>query len=210
VFYSKCNSAALRFGDVIHGFPLCSAVINKPPLALVDYKYHLDVEIPEFSVVLSPCCSIGPSTISICPLKPVLKTFFKNPHFVDDLTTLNRFLAPDKTVPPEEWEALEEEKKQRMKPGYMFYPLFVYAPHALLPTYDVTIRGETINVGHHMVDFRDAVKVKCGEIKSAKDAPLRLKKLELSVETRRDLREKLGAYFHRPAEEDEAVLGAVR
>ena len=56
-----------------------------------------------------------------------------------------------------------------------------------------------------MIDFRNTYKLCCDTINSAKDAPLKTKVLQISVETRKELREKIAFYFGRPAPEDEAL-----
>jgi hypothetical protein len=53
-----------------------------------------------------------------------------------------------------------------------------------------------------MIDFRRMHKVECDRIANAKQAPLDTKILQLSVDTRAELREKLAAYFWRVPAED--------
>ena len=92
-----------------------------------------------------------------------------------------------------------------MEPGgsYAFVDFFVYAPHGLLPTYTIRWNGEDRAIGHYRIDFRKMYKVDCDEVVDPKNTPKRVKRLQLSIDVRKQLREKLSHYFGRPAREDE-------
>ena len=79
----------LRFGDVLKGYIAVTPSIKGPILKVstLNEGYNIDVNLPIFSAVLSPCCSIGHATISLTPLIEVRKSFFDNPYFAEDLTT---------------------------------------------------------------------------------------------------------------------------
>ena len=90
----------------------------------------------------------------------------------------------------------------------------IYAENSRLPDYDVTVRQETFNSSYHMIDFRNASRVKCGciihEEEKGKynnyDELMRkvnnAKILELHPLTRESLRLKLAHYYRRIPDED--------
>lgn len=94
MFYEGTIDKALRFGDVLEGYVSVTPKINNPFFNKGDYNYHIDIALPSFSVVLSPCCSIGEQKISLTPLIEIRKTFFSNPYFAQDLTRINRRMKP--------------------------------------------------------------------------------------------------------------------
>jgi hypothetical protein len=73
----------------------------------------IDVFLSAFSVIMDPCCQIGDQSISLTPLLPIKKPFFANPYLKEDLTRLNRIMTPQQSVPPQVWEAMSPEEKQR-------------------------------------------------------------------------------------------------
>jgi hypothetical protein len=56
-----------------------------------------------------------------------------------------------------------------------------------------------------MINFRDIYKLRCDRINTPEDAPLDSKVLELSIEIRSELREKVAAYYGRPPKEDKVT-----
>ncbi len=87
--------------------------------------------------------------------------------------------------------------------SYAFLELFVYAPHALLPEYDIRGRNVAARVCYYMINFRRIYRVECDQVVNPKQVPLAAKRLQLSVEARCELRNKMAYYFGRPAEEDQ-------
>lgn len=206
MFYQERMDEALRFGDVLMGFVIASPTIKKPDAI---EAYEIAIEIPSYCAVLSPCCSIGHKTISLSPLIRVRWKFFENPYFKKDLTRINREMKPEQAHSPQEWDGLPMERKQdKLKEGigYALYDFFIYEKHDLLPKYELRGGGsETIETNYYMIDFKNIYRVSCNRINSAKDSPLDTKCLQLSIQTRKQLREKMAYYFHRPAPED-AIL----
>lgn len=209
MFYEKYPDKALRFGDVLSGFISSIPEMSKPIADNRHPEYKLSLNMPDYCVVLSPCCSIGDSTITLAQLRPVLKSFFKNPYYEEDLTNINRRATPDKTVPPYVWNGYsEEEKRKREEEGNTFALLeyFIYAPHENLPTYQITIRQVERAVGHYLIDFRRSFRVDCSSVHSAEESPLETKILQLTVDARRQLREKISGYYSRAPADDLAAL----
>jgi len=204
MFYESESSRALRFGDILPGFVFVEADISDPSNQL---SYKINVENPSFCVVMSPCCSIGKKVVSLTPLKKIRPSFFDNPYFEGDLTRINRRMKPEETVSPKIWDGFPpEEKAKRLKEGesYAFEDVFIYEKHDLLPSYPLPSRGKhnTIITNYYMIDFKDLCKINCDKINTAENSPYELKILELSAQTRNELRNKLGDFFRRIPLED--------
>ncbi len=212
MFYQEKADKTLRFGDVLRGYIITDTTIKQPILSMNSecYNYKIDIELPIFSVVLTPCCSIGEQVISLTPLIRLYSDFFKNSHFVEDFTRINREIEPEKMFSSEEWKKFSAEEQQNLVmrgESYALLNLFVYEKNDLFPKYN--IRGQETN--YYMIDFRNTYKLRCGMIKRPEkithdDFPiLESKCLQLSVQARSELREKIAEYYGRIPEEDEIL-----
>lgn len=204
-FYEARPNPALRFGDVVSGYVLSAPRVDEPDGAKPVRDFHIHVGHPKFAAILTPCCSIGHKTLILSPLIEVRAALFKNPYFANDLTNINRKMSPEQTVSRETWESLAAtEKEKRLSAGeaYALLECFVYAPENLLPEYTVHRREGPVQTGHYMIDFRRMHRVECDKIAKEAQAPLDTKVLQLSIETRAELRDKLAAYFGRTPDED--------
>lgn len=169
------------------------------------YDCHIDVELPDYAVVMDPCCRTKHKMISLSPLIKIWATFFNNPYFAEDLTRINQEMEPQNTVPPQIWAGFsEEEKERRQREGrvYAFENLFIYEPHPLLPPYPVHRKEGDMDTSYYMLDFRNTYKLRCEKIHSPTDAPLGSKILQLSIEARSELRKKISIYYGKPPAED--------
>ena len=131
--------------------------------------------------------------------------FFNNPYFAEDLTRMNREMEPQETVAPKVWENFpEQEQEKRLKEGYAyaFLEFFVYGKNELFPNYTVHRKEENIETNYYMIDFRNTFKVSCEKIITPKNAPLESKLLQLSIQSRSELRAKLANYYGKVPEED--------
>jgi len=202
----------LRFGDVVRGYVLSNPTIKEPisPLKSESHNYKIDIEMPTYSVVLTPCCSIGESTISLTPLIKVRSNFFKNPYFAEDLTRINRKMEPQQAHSPDEWEKFSPEEKQRYLAegiNYALLNLFIYEENEIFKKY--LLRQQEI--GGYMIDFKNIYTIKCAMIKrpekvKPEDAPIiESKVLQLSGQTRSELRDKIAYYYSKIPEEDEIL-----
>jgi hypothetical protein len=203
MFYEETSDMAFRFGDVLQGFILAASTIKEPTPTIK--KYEVSIDLPIYSVILSPCCSIGDKVISLTPLIEVKGSFFDNPYFAEDVTRINRKMKPEQTIAPHVWDNFPPEQKQkRLNEGetYAFLSMFIYEKHDLLPIYPIKLGQRIINTNYYMIDFRNTCKVNCDKIISAERAPLELKCFQLSVRTRTELREKITYYYSRPPKED--------
>lgn len=205
MFYQEIMDAAFRFGDVLRGYTLVSSDIQVPNLS---ENYKIDVNLPDFCVILSPCCSIGEKIISLSPLIKLRNSFFDNPYLVEDLTRINREMKPEESVPPYVWNSFPPEERQKrleVGKGYAFLEFFVYNKNELFPTYIINRRQQNIETNYHMIDFRNTYKINCEKIISPKDAPLDSKCLQLSTQARTELRNKIAFYYARIPEEDKIL-----
>jgi hypothetical protein len=209
MFYQKEMDKALRFGDILKGFILAAPSIKEPGS---HKNYKIDVNVPAYCVVLSPCCSIGEKVISLSPLIEVRNSFFDNPHFEEDLTRINRVMEPQQTVSPDVWDEFPpEEKRRRLEEGraYAFLELFIYEKNDLFPKYTIHRKQKNkeretmpIETNYYMIDFRNTSKLNCERIINPKDAPLESKCLQLSIQARSELRDKIAYYYARIPKED--------
>lgn len=211
MFYQKEEEMdkALRFGDVLKGYISVIPKIKEPFLDKVNYDYNLNIELPSFSVVLSPCCSIGEKKISLSPLVTVRRTFFDNPYFDEDLTRINGKMKPINAFSPEKWEeksAVEKADILKNDSVYTLLEFFIYMENDLFPEYSIRKHGETIKIKYYMIDFKNIYRIDCEKIESANKVPLDSKCLQLTVETRAELRDKIAYYFARPPQEDKILL----
>jgi hypothetical protein len=211
MFYAESTSNALRFGDVLRGYFSTTPIIKEPALEEPFKQYNIDVNLSNFSVVMDPCCQIGNKAISLTPLIPIYGSFSDNPYLAEDLTNVNRKMKPELSMPPHTWEQLPSEKKQERAAvgiAYAFVNFFVYEGNDRLPKYIVHRKEEDKETNFYMINFRDIHKLCCDKINTPEDSPLKSKVLELSVETRRELREKLATYYGTPPKEDRVLLEA--
>jgi hypothetical protein len=157
MFYEKNIDNVLRFGDVLRGYIAITPNIKSPILALstLNEGYNIDINLPMFSVIISPSCSIGDNIISLTPLIKVRNAFFNNPHFTEDLTRINREMKLQLAVPPNVWDSLSLEERQRRLQeekegkGYAFLEVFIYEGCDLFPEYMVHRRpGENIQTNY--------------------------------------------------------------
>jgi len=210
MFYEPPESTDqfLRLGDVVEGYVSFSAKITEPFLSFerkVYHNYNIDIEVPTRSVVLTPCCSIEDQMISLTPLIQLRSDFLKNDYYSQDFTRINRVMAPKLAFPPDEWEKIPGGEKREIESradGYAHISFFVYSSNELFNPYELRRQ----QVKHYMIDFRNIQTIKCALIKtkeqrekSGKEEPpiLKSKLLQLSVSTRKELRDKLSNYFWR-------------
>lgn len=200
--YQEEVDQALRFGDVLTGCVLAASNIEEPGKVA---EYSIGVKTPAHCVVLSPCCSISDRVVSLSPLIQVRPAFFDNPYLEEDLTRVNRLMEPQQSVPPRVWDSWDAELKQKsLAEGltYAFLELFVYDRNGLFRPYPVHRRGDTRETNYYMMDFRNAYKVDCSKIISPTNAPVSAKCLQLDIDTRAELRNKISAYYGRVPTED--------
>ena len=210
MFYEPVETTdkLLRLGDVVRGYISPTTKIKQPFLSLKDSVYHnyeINVQVPRYSVVLTPCCSIGDTMVCLTPLVELPAILFKNPYFVEDFTRIDRAIEPQKAFAPTDWDHLSPEKQEEIlakRNPYTLLYMFIYAGHDLLPAYEK--KGQTTNC--YMIDFRNVQTLRCDLIKSRDKTTeehisiLESKCLQLAESAREDLRNKLSYYYGRPLE----------
>lgn len=194
----------LRFGDIISGFISLTPEIKKKDLNVLNKEFIINVETPDYSVIMTPCCTIKHSKddiISITPLIKVRSSFFDNPYFAEDLCRINRKMKPEQTLSPEGWDRLPlEEKQKRLNVGlsYALLELFIYDKNDLLKEYTVNrIKEENFKTNYYMINFKYSFKIGCN-----KNQLQKVKLLQLSSSTRIELNEKINCYFRIPKEDE--------
>jgi len=198
-FYQETADPGFRFGDIIKGF------VSATPIDSNNTDYSIKISTV-FCVIISPCCSISDEVLSLIPLLPIKNSFLNNPYFQEDLTRINRLVPPEKALPPKAFEHMPTDKKTEMinkGPSYTFVDLFIYKEHDVFPEYIVnhkTIRG--FKTKYYMIDFRNTFSVNCSKIKNPQTVPEGIKYLQLSIDARAELRDKITHYYGRPPIED--------
>lgn len=208
MFYQKQIGSAFRFGDVVRGYIATTPGLKQPILSTTDDRYNIDIYLPTYNVIITPCCSIGEKMISLTPLIGVRNSFFTNPYFKEGLTRINRKMEPQQAIPPDAWQKLSyEEKQRRLQEGhsYAFLEFFIYEGDELFPKYIVNRKEGDIETNYYMIDFRNTYKLNCEAIITPKNVPIMSKCLQLSLRTRSELRDKLAYYYGRTPKEDEIL-----
>lgn len=184
--------------------------LNIYPEPESDTKYSIGITVPRFSVVLTPCCSIENKTILLTPLVGLRNTLFRNPYLAEDPTRLNRPVPPQKAVSPYVWEnkLSAEERQKRIGEGaiYAFDSLFVYEKHFLLPKYAVDTRDGKLETNCYMIDIANTYRMNYDKINRYTPVPANVKRLQLSAQTRQELRDKVAYYYGRVPDEDKVLL----
>lgn len=201
----------LRFGDVIQGFIGTVPVIENPlnPDVLQGYKYQIKFFIPEFSVIMTHCCSIGKGNLALAPLQKIHHKILLNrlnSEIYSDFTELNRKIETKKRIPKLEWDNLTDKKKTKyeLQGGtWNYIDKMFYEKHDLFTPYDIQLKGGILNTNFYVVDFNDIYNIECSKVKKKKidQEILRSKFLELTDNTREEFKEKIALYFSRPADE---------
>lgn len=198
----------LRLGDVVKGYVLPSTKIKEPFLSFENRVYHnyeINIEVPSYSVVLTPCCAIGDHMVCLTPLIRLRANFLKNSYFIEDFTRINRMMEPEKMLSPEDWKKQSDEEQQRASAkgkSYTLLELFVYAQSDIFTPYE--LRGQSTKF--YMIDFRNVQTLRCDLIQNREKITqdeksiLDSRCLQLSERAREELREKLSFYYWRSSE----------
>jgi len=205
VFYQESIDPGFRFGDVIKGFISATPNVSNPPINSDNTDYSIDISI-SYCAIVSPCCSIKDKVISLSPLLHVNKDIFKNPYFKEDLTRINRIVPPEKSVSPIAFKKMPPEKKEEILSkdhSYTFVNLFIYKEHDLFPEYPIRLKdADDFNTRYYVIDFRNTFRVNCSKIQNPTNVPPGLKCLQLTIDTRKVLRDKIAYYYGRTPAED--------
>jgi hypothetical protein len=211
MFYDEKPDPSFRFGDIVCGFPLGSADIKCPATDHRCSDHTIKIEWPQYSVVLTPCCSIGQKKIILTPLLEIkhMVKCLENPYFSADLTNINRVMNPKQMFTSDMWAKMSEEQKRhrfdtQKKQDYTFLEHFIYAPDDRLDEYEIRKPKDrnTEITGYYSVDFRKACLVYCAAITRDSQDAANAKILQLSKKTREELRSKLTYFYGRIPDED--------
>lgn len=217
MFYSETHQALLRFGDVLECFPSAHAVVETPA-ATQPGQGEFEIQLAQnLAVILTPCCEIGKSVhLTLAPLYPLSRWPYplKNEYFREDPLRLNCRTDPERCVPHREWAMMDElERQDRLSKGpvFAFNYVFVYPnqPPVLSDAefdFDLGDGRQTYTSKWHYVDFHDAYRVRITKERHKEFADE--KKLELTVDNRNALREKLSQFYGQIPEEDRVPITA--
>lgn len=230
MFYLDTIEQRLRFGDVLEGYLSTIPKINQPFVENSNQPYQIDVTLPNFCVVMDPCCNIGGWSISLTPLTQVRSHWWDNPYLAKDMTKINREMNPKQVMHPIQWNRLSLKEKLEMitaEPQHNQLNFFVYEEHNAFPSY--TVKRESryeekvdatnnlpifkqikkdveFQTTYYMIDFKSIYHVECEKIskpdKELDEKVSRSKILQLSIKTRNELRDKMAFYFGNPPDED--------
>ncbi|QEE15624.2 hypothetical protein DSAG12_01450 [Promethearchaeum syntrophicum] len=204
-FYEEQMERNLRLGDIVKGIAHTHPIINTPFLSIQENSnFKLEISNSEFLVILTPCCSIGPQFFSLAPLFEIHSTIFNNPYFYEDLTRINRLVAPKNAITKANYLSLTNEEKakyDRASPTYSFKNFFIFKGNPFFKSY---IRNKS-NIYDYMIDFTRVFYVESKNLKGngkIKKNFEKIKILQLSVDIRHQLRLKLSHYYGRVPDED--------
>jgi len=209
MFYDDNPQSVLRFGDVVRGFLLTHCHTYSPSSREKPDAFQIEVTHPDLAVVLTPCCTIAQRSGNMLILSPLLQIkpdcYFDNSYLKEDFTRINREMSIEQAIGPEKWGKLPaDEQSRRLADShgkrYTIVNLFVYDSHDLLPEYELKYKSKKALVNYYMIDFRNI----CRAQTISDTNPSSTKLLQLSVQARKELREKLAHYFGRKPEEDVA------
>ncbi len=216
MFYSDSFSDSYRLGDVIKGY---SEIIPTYPLE----KNELTIKIAhhKFFVILTPCCSIEGCEAIIAPLKQIDQRFLLSDFIIkhDFLVINNKMKRIDAVgevlfgtkTPKEQEEIIAAEE------NYEFKDIFVYDGNVEFEPYNITRKKSklfdelTINTNKYIVSFKDAMRTHCNSFirnnnQSEKSSTICEKILELTPQTRSELRNKLSAFYSDVPKEDKPYI----
>ena len=144
--------------------------------------------------------------ITLCPLLQMSWGILANPDLKGRWTDINRKIQPWIALPIRQRENTSPEKKAEYlsrPPAFAYYSLFIYAGHDLLPTYTlVSKKQDDITTNWYLIDFKNAYELQCPKIVKPDNSPLESKVLQVSDQTREDLRRKIAAYYARVPNEE--------
>lgn len=206
LFYTESPDPGFRFGDILKGFISATPNISNPPINSENTDYSVEISMPPYCAIVSPCCSIKEKVISLSPLLPINKNIFTNPYFLEDMTRINREVEPKKSVSPTKLKQMPSAKREEILSrdiAYTFTSLFIYKEHDLFPEYPIRLKGvDTFNTKYYAIDFRNTFRVNCSKIQTPTNVPPGLKCLQLTIDTRSELRDKITKYYSRLPAED--------
>jgi hypothetical protein len=203
-FYSDTFSDALRLGDILTGLITTTPNLPRPITERIE-NFKIEVNGQKYWANLTPCCSTGENTLMLCPLVQVIRAWFKNPYWANNLLMINDRMKPEESVSPETWKSFtpeEQVKRIQVGPGYALPDYFVYDANRLFEEYAITVGEATTTVCNYIIDFRRIRAIKVDGIGGGTKYPKGIKVLELAPQARKGLRNKVAEFFARVPEED--------
>lgn len=204
--YSESSSSALRFGDIVGGFVAANLIVSLLKGGSASSDFRIAINHSQLMAVLSPCCSIEDKTLLLAPLQQLTPRIYENPYFAEDVTRINRRMQTKQSLPPIAWESMDpatRDRKLAEPDGFTLLDMFVYRDHELLPPYKVKTKQQgELTVSACSIDFRKIVSITCDQVQRNSADLLATKRLELTTDSRSELREKIAHFYARVPEED--------
>ena len=193
MFYADVLSPEIRQGDIFEGLINIGIISTKFLTPAILNKEHIpcfSVNLGfSYAVVITPCCDIQKREyLAFCPLFPLTDKIRKNRFFAELPTRLNAKIEPQNAVPSEVWEAFPEEDKAKRLAGGKGYH---YKHNFVFEKYD------DIFTDYMLIDFNFVFNVSRKTLGGKNQLLVPNRILQLSIESRRDLRLKLADYYFR-------------
>lgn len=193
MFYSDVQTPEIRQGDIFEGLVnigITSLKFLTPDMLNKEHTPCFSVNLGfSYATIITPCCDIQKRDyLAFCPLIPLQDKVRQNEFFNKDPTRLNTKVKPENMVPKLAWDRFtDEEKTKRAKTGkrYAFVHNFVFETR------------EDIFSNYMVIDFNCIFNISRKPLGGKNELLLPSRILQLSSESRRDLRLKLANYYFR-------------
>ena len=205
-FYSDSPTEKWRFGDVVEGFISIFPKVNNP--GVINKNFNISFGETPYFVILTPCCSIKDKKVTLVPLRKLDKRWFQIDAFCEDYTVFNNPVNRKISFPTKYWEnKLSEEERNEIlneEDMYTYNNYFFYPENNYLKEYEIEYKDPAKNIitNSYCIYFKDAFMVECNKIVTGQN-PKGLKLIELTIETRDLLRDKLQKYYRKPFEDED-------
>lgn len=208
MFYEKSLEDDLRFGDIIK-----DVFTVDFDCSLKNRHNKLDISIKKesYCVVLTPCCSISKVGLIITPVIDIDPIIIRSDYCRKDLTNANRRMWPKQAVSKIAWDTMEKsnprEIERREQEGFQFAFLHNFIYEGVEDFSEKIFQSkyhDDFQTNYKMIDFSLSKKV-FPEVRMD-NYPKEIKCYQLSVQTRKELRDKLKNFYGRATKEDDLIL----
>jgi len=212
MFYTDRISKAFRMGDIIKGYSEILPIYNTNTSSSDSFEINLKIISHDYFVILTPCCSIEQKEAIIVPLRKINSNLLMSQYILENFLIINRPMKRREAMGDKTFASLSPEEQIEMEnapPAYEYLDKFIYNEHDIFNSYEIykkRARDDEVRIvtNKYMICFKDAMKISCNLFERNNTNCRKI--LELSPLSRADLRNKLGKFYSRPAEEDKEFL----